>query len=530
MLERVVGRMFRSVARVGQENRPDDKLGPSGNPLVDKSCSSKSTGDIEIDNSNHVLVKIATLYAEKLMNDICLIVGGVEYPAHRLILCASSEVFQVMLMNPRWSESHESRVVLRETPACAAIFGEFLRYFYTGQIRISHLTIMPILALADKYNVKDLITLCIDYMCNHIAHAATHSQLVSWFQYTLSLGHYQVAQACQNFVKWNLEIVARTSDFGNFHHEILAKLLQQNDLVVHDEMAVYNCVVRWLELQREQLTEDSEPELEAQMEALVEEVMSYVRFPMMTPRQLAELILSPLTKRYKEFFIERMAIGMSFHSGHSDRIVEVAKCEGGRLLFTPRLYTADKWSSLLTVENFTSLQAYHTRTLVFTSHSSLAECTGDRTCEWIVDVYPKGVWFRKYFLIVWQGTVEVPESVLRTVRLSITCKDPPTDTDDLRVKVGILITGVQDGVEHVMSVIQRNHRFSQDDKVLNLDDVLSFDELNELFTCAGSNTTEPSPFLVGPNRDILKIHIVIAPLCESSSTDPPDKTLIMPSR
>lgn len=29
------------------------------------------------------------------MNDICLIVDGVEYPAHRLILCASSDVFQV---------------------------------------------------------------------------------------------------------------------------------------------------------------------------------------------------------------------------------------------------------------------------------------------------------------------------------------------------------------------------------------------------------------------------------------------------
>lgn len=57
-------------------------------------------------------------------------------------------------MNPRWSESHESRVVLQETPACASVFGEFLRYFYTGQIRINHLTIMPVLALADKYNVK----------------------------------------------------------------------------------------------------------------------------------------------------------------------------------------------------------------------------------------------------------------------------------------------------------------------------------------------------------------------------------------
>lgn len=50
---------------------------------------------LQIDNSKYVLTKIATLYAERLMNDICLVVGGIEYPAHRLILCASSEVFQV---------------------------------------------------------------------------------------------------------------------------------------------------------------------------------------------------------------------------------------------------------------------------------------------------------------------------------------------------------------------------------------------------------------------------------------------------
>jgi hypothetical protein len=42
-----------------------------------------------------VLLKIASLYTERLMSDICLVVGGTEYPAHRLILCASSEVFQV---------------------------------------------------------------------------------------------------------------------------------------------------------------------------------------------------------------------------------------------------------------------------------------------------------------------------------------------------------------------------------------------------------------------------------------------------
>jgi len=77
---------------------------------------------------------------------------------------------QVMLMNPEWSESQESCVVLQETPACVAIFGDFIRYFYTGQIRINHLRVMPILALADKYNVK-VGNVCQSVMAEYILSA-----------------------------------------------------------------------------------------------------------------------------------------------------------------------------------------------------------------------------------------------------------------------------------------------------------------------------------------------------------------------
>jgi hypothetical protein len=51
----------------------------------------------QVDNSSTMLNKIAKLYADKLMNDVCLVVGGKDYLAHRLILCASSEVFHVGL-------------------------------------------------------------------------------------------------------------------------------------------------------------------------------------------------------------------------------------------------------------------------------------------------------------------------------------------------------------------------------------------------------------------------------------------------
>lgn len=50
---------------------------------------------VEMNNSSSVLHKIANLYAEQLMSDVVIKVGNNTYPAHRVILCASSEVFQV---------------------------------------------------------------------------------------------------------------------------------------------------------------------------------------------------------------------------------------------------------------------------------------------------------------------------------------------------------------------------------------------------------------------------------------------------
>lgn len=50
------------------------------------------------------------------MSDIVLVVGEHRYPAHRVILCASSEVFHVMLLNPEWNECRKNVIELKEEP------------------------------------------------------------------------------------------------------------------------------------------------------------------------------------------------------------------------------------------------------------------------------------------------------------------------------------------------------------------------------------------------------------------------------
>ena len=201
-----------------------------------------------------------------------------------------------------------------------------------------------------------------------------------------------------------------------------------------------------------------------------------------------------------------MTIGMTYHSGQRDQIEKISSTQEGKLLFTPRLYTSDIYSAVLVIENFNSLPSYHTSTFVFSSHMSAADCESDKINDWVVDLYPKGVWFKKCYLIVWQGTLEVPEEIISTVRLSLTCRK--LFEAKIKVKVAVLIYGIQGGVEHVMEVKEKIHHFTNEDKVMNIDNLIPFAELNP----SASNHAHESPYLIGPNRNQLKLNVVITSL------------------
>lgn len=91
--------MFFNRAQNYASSSRTDALNRSANAKADNPAEGHKLCDNQheqqIDNSNTVLEKIASLYAERLLSDITLEVGGKQFAAHRLILCASSDVFQV---------------------------------------------------------------------------------------------------------------------------------------------------------------------------------------------------------------------------------------------------------------------------------------------------------------------------------------------------------------------------------------------------------------------------------------------------
>ncbi|KAK2172068.1 hypothetical protein NP493_995g00086 [Ridgeia piscesae] len=107
----------------------------------------------------------AALYNKPTLSDTTLKVGDESFYVHRLILSAGSEVFARML-GTEWKECGEPELELNEEPDCAAIFDRFLYYFYTGTITITESVVIPLFTLADKYDVRPLYDECVKVIEN----------------------------------------------------------------------------------------------------------------------------------------------------------------------------------------------------------------------------------------------------------------------------------------------------------------------------------------------------------------------------
>uniref|UniRef100_A0A182N0Y7 BTB domain-containing protein n=1 Tax=Anopheles dirus TaxID=7168 RepID=A0A182N0Y7_9DIPT len=502
-----------------------------------------------LQNTTSVLQKIANLYAERLMSDVTLVVGKARYPAHRIILCASSDVFQVMLMNATWREFGDAVITLQEDEKCHAVFPQFLRYMYVGKMTISVDTAVYVLKLADKYNIHDLVQMCIDYMKRHLNKATAKGHFVEWLHNVLMVcpGRKDLIAQMENFLKWNLERIVSYPGWEQLTPGTMSWLLQQHDLVVRSEFRLYELVERWFRHQKAQIecaagrpssppppppspppgqtataANVCEQDREDAINRLIYGVLVHLRFAMMSLPQMANVLMtcgksyaaSVSVRTLKEFYVARVADAMNFHARRVEVLGAIRACEADELLFTPRLYTSDLWSLEITVNYFDKLDKYSSVASVFFSPTNFSD-VDEESNRWDVEFFPLGVRYKPAQLIgVYSAATnrEIPESIIRTVRLRITSQRAMRN--ECRYMIGVLICGMMNEEEYVFTCHVRMAYFSSDRRVLNIDNLIPFEELQ----LGGQNL---SHYLVGEHLDTIKIKVVIVPLNQYSNVFAP---------
>ncbi|CAG2168879.1 unnamed protein product [Oppiella nova] len=204
------------------------------------------------------------------------------------------------------------------------------------------------------------------------------------------------------------------------------------------------------------------------------------KFPTMDNKQLVTLFTNHVIEKHRDLFTETLSLAMLYRiTGNPNEL-------NGKLpvhSFIPRVYTSSKWSSTLEVENYKIFPHFGIKGLTLTTPTFKADNpdTNSQTClsnEWVVELHPKGI---KYHKSLMDKSIEIPELINNTVRLSV------------RLNKGI--GGRTDYIEYVREVVRKLYVFNDEHRVLNIDDLIPFHELNGC-TDADGAVNNTSDFMV----------------------------------
>nr|CAB3263068.1 uncharacterized protein LOC100187381 [Phallusia mammillata] len=286
-----------------------------------------TTDEKTIGDKNAIVSSISWFCNNEEMSDIVLKLGAERFHAHKFVLVLMSDVFRTMC-SKRWDHDNVNELELSECNECIPVFPKFLHFLYHGTVSVKTATALPLLMLADKYNVKPLKLSCEKYIQTQVE-VGNVAGAIRWLPYLQLCGHKELEKECIDVIITQMELVLSQHEFLLLGIELLSILLERNDLVVLCEYSLYQGVVKWIE------SHDNKELSKHYLKTL----LPLLRFPMMFPEQLLMIESSEFYQSNSDIISPYLALAHRFRSLVSE-VVDNTFLEA---LYRPRNYTHSLW-------------------------------------------------------------------------------------------------------------------------------------------------------------------------------------------
>lgn len=174
----------------------------------------------------------------------------IRIPAHRTILAWSSDVFKRMFYG-NLKETADVQIV----DATASAFKEFLQIFYLPKIDISMENFAEVFHLADKYNIKNYIDICMRFFIDK----HNVENIISGLQIGKLYDCTRLVDFCERYIVRNTNAVLKSDKFLKCSHEMLTHMLNA-DLFVCPVVQLFESIMNWVQVKSEtsfeELTKD----------------------------------------------------------------------------------------------------------------------------------------------------------------------------------------------------------------------------------------------------------------------------------
>ncbi|XP_035659125.1 kelch repeat and BTB domain-containing protein 8-like [Branchiostoma floridae] len=178
------------------------------------------------------------------------------------------------------AESRQKTVVLQDLSA--AIFGEILRYIYSGNLNVSMDKVQPL------YQLQAASLLQLDYVrdtcSSYMAMNVEGSNCVNLYKFADVFSVDIVRKTCLQFICRNFVEIASSEKFCSLSVSQLTEIISHDDLDIKEETTVWEAVVRWVQHNREDRLQH------------LPSILPHIRFNLLTSGNIAAILEHPLVR------------------------------------------------------------------------------------------------------------------------------------------------------------------------------------------------------------------------------------------
>ena len=201
-------------------------------------------------------------------------------PAHKFVLAISSPVFYAMFYG-QMAETTDSI----ELPDCEYdSLLEMFHYLYSDKVNLSGSNVMQVLYLANKYIVPSLAEKCHQYLRINLK----TSNVFCILPHAQKFEDKDLEDRCWEVIEKQTEEAVTSDEFVTVEQSLVKAVVEREGLDVK-EVELFKAVDRWAteQCKRQEITPDGE----SKRRILGEEIVKAIRFPLMSEREFASVVI-----------------------------------------------------------------------------------------------------------------------------------------------------------------------------------------------------------------------------------------------
>ncbi|NXV49285.1 KLH10 protein, partial [Uria aalge] len=181
------------------------------------------------------------LRLEGKLCDVTISVDGVEFNAHKNILCSCSHYFRALFAS-NWS-SAERRVYKIEGTS-PEMMRLIIEYAYIRTVPVTADNVQSLLTAADQFNVMGIVRLCCEFLYSQMC----SENCVGIYRLSDYCYCPELREAAHVFILRHFEEVTRLStEFLDLSIEEFTHILEKDELNVKQEETAFEAILKWID-------------------------------------------------------------------------------------------------------------------------------------------------------------------------------------------------------------------------------------------------------------------------------------------